>query len=74
MLLDALLIRTRVVGHAERMRVCSVASFAVCDPRTHAQEVLVSPHNANFKDVYIITDLMDTDLHRKYLIRIHDGI
>jgi hypothetical protein len=29
------------------------------------QEVVVTPHASAFKDVYIITDLMDTDLHRK---------
>jgi len=28
---------------------------------------MVSPHVPSFKDVYIITDLMDTDLHRRNL-------
>lgn len=35
-----------------------------CFGGPHPQEVVVAPNSAVFKDVFIITDLLDTDLHR----------
>jgi serine/threonine protein kinase len=28
------------------------------------KDIIISPNDKNFKDIYIVTDLMDTDLHR----------